>query len=824
MTARVADDHSNKPELLAPAGSADAAFAALQYGADAIYCGLPRFSARADAENITPAALNEIVGYAHSLSPRRRVYAAVNTLVLDRERAAIVPLLFDLADMGVDALIVQDAGVAAMARRFIPGVRLHASTQMAAHSVEGAKALKALGFARVVLARELTIAETRCIAAASGIEVETFVHGALCYSYSGLCLFSSHAMARSGNRGRCAYCCRDEFAREGDACGALPFSMKDLAVGARLDELAAAGVSSLKIEGRMKSPLYVAAVTDYYRRLIDGVLRGEEKARLEEDIRTIFSRPWTALYADGAARDPVVDPVNVGHRGAQVGTVESVSRDRFGRWLAFRTSRAIEKHDGIQVDLTRKARPVGFAVERLRHDGLPRKTESAAAVSAPAGARVEVLLPDDTPELPAGAPVYCSSSQAVKRSYPFQRPRPGVFRQRRPVRITVDMWPDRLHAVAVDTGNTEVRAEVSLAGPFDAARQAARTHEAFDQAFSRTGDTEWKVEPVEVNDPQKRFVPVSVLHNLRRELCAALSARRTAWREERAAGCCRQLDTAGPGPRVVSAPAWSVRAATPDTLAAVSACDPSPPAEAVWRLDPALGADAFAAGLGILAAFCRRNALRLALPAIVRASDAGPIRRLLGMAHELGIAKVEIGNVGGLQILADVVGPDWPRRMHVTADWTMYSTNRQAAAQWLDAGVRRVTLSPEDEGGNVEALVRALGQSASVIVCQYTPLFISETPPAFAGGASEESLRLRGRNGQSFVVRRDGRLYVTTDARPFCIADRLSALEAAGVAHLRVDLTYAPLEAAAAAAIWRAVRAGRCPPGSHDANYGRGLL
>jgi putative protease len=809
--------------LLAPAGSADAAFAALQYGADAVYCGLPRFSARADAENITLASLNAIVGYAHSLTPRRRVYAAVNTLVLDRERGEVAALLFDLADIGVDAFIVQDAGVAAIARRFVPGVRLHASTQMAAHSVEGVKALKSLGFARVVLARELTIDETRQIAAASGVEVETFVHGALCYSYSGLCLFSSHAMARSGNRGRCAYCCREEFAREGDSRGVLPFSMKDLAMGERLDELVAAGVTSLKIEGRMKSPLYVAAVTDYYRRLADGALRGEEKARVEEDLRTIFSRPWTTLYANGGAEAPVVDPVNVGHRGALVGSVESEKRDRFGRWLVFKTSRAIEKHDGIQVDLARQARPIGFAVERLRHDGL-RNSESASAVSAPAGARIEVLLPGDTPDLPAGAPVYCSSSQAVKRRYPFQRPRPGVFRQRRPVRIAVDLGADLLHAVAVDAANADVKAEVSLAGPFDAARQAAGTQDAFDQAFSRTGETEWKVESVEVNDPQKRFVPVSALHNLRRELCAALSARRTAWREERIAGCCRQLDASEAGPRVADAPAWSIRAATPDVLAAVSACDPSPPAEAVWRLDPELGSDAFAAGLGTLAGLCRRNALRLALPAVIRAADAVNVRRLLGMAHEFGIAKVEIGNVGGLQILADVVGPDWPRRLHVTADWTMYTTNRQAAAQWLDAGVRRVTLSPEDEGGNIEALARALGPAVSVIVCQYTPLFISETSPAVEGGEGAGSLRLKGRNGQTFVIRRDGRLFVTTDSRPFCIADRLAALEAAGAAHLRVDLTYASQDAAAAVAIWRAVRAGRCPPGSHDANYRRGLL
>jgi hypothetical protein len=188
------------------------------------------------------------------------------------------------------------------------------------------------------------------------------------------------------------------------------------------------------------------------------------------------------------------------------------------------------------------------------------------------------------------------------------------------------------------------------------------------------------------------------------------------------------------------------------------------------------------------------------------------------------LTKIEIGNVGGLQILADVVGSEWPIMLDVTADWTMYTTNRQAAKQWMAAGVHRVTLSPEDDGGNIETLVRALGERAVVVVCQFTPLFVSETPPAVPVTSDPDGLHLKGRGGQGFVVRRYGQRYVTTDARPFCIADRLPALEAAGVAHLRVDLTHAPQDQAAAVALWRAVRSGRCPPGSYDANYRRGLL
>jgi putative protease len=813
-----------KPELLAPAGGPDAAFAALKYGADAIYCGLPRFSARADAENFTLGTLNEVVGYSHSLTPRRRVYAAVNTLVLDCERPELLRMLFELADIGVDALIVQDAGVAAIARRFLPGMRLHASTQMAAHSVEGAKALKALGFARVVLARELSLGEIREVAAAAGIEVETFIHGALCYSYSGLCLFSSHAMGRSGNRGRCAYCCREAFEGAGAPDSVLPFSMRDLALGLCLDDLVASGAASLKIEGRMKSALYVASVTDYYRRLLDGDLRDDgDRMRVEEDLRTVFSRPWTVLYADGKPRSPVIDPVNVGHRGARIGVVEAVRQDRFGRWLAFRTARALEKHDGIQVDLPGQTRPFGFAVDRMRETVPSKVPNTKSAITVQAGARIEIRLPDDAPELPEGAPVYCASSQAVKRAYPAERPRPGVFRQRHEVRVTVDIGSDRLHAVAQATGCPEVKADVSLAGPFDAARQAEKTQETFRQAFERTGDTEWRVEAVAVGDPEKRFVPVSQIHGLRRELCGALSARRTAWQETHISDVVRELDAGVPPARVPGAATWSVRAGNPEVLLAVSASEPVAPDEVVWHLDPALTDDAFAAGLGKLAGLCRKDAVRLAVPPIVRSSEAEGVRRMLHAASESGLTKIEIGNVGGLQILADAVGADWPHMLDVTADWTLYVTNRQAAELWFGAGVRRVTLSPEDEGGNMDALVRALGERAAVILCQCTPLFISETPPAVFAPGDADGLRLKGKGGQVFVIRRDGRRYVTTDARPFCIADRLPALEAAGVSHLRVDLTHSSQDSAAAVALWRTVRSGRCPSGSHDGNYKRGL-
>src|SRR5262245_50026422 len=230
-------------ELLAPAGGPDSAFAAFHFGADAIYLGLKKFSARAEAENFTLDEVDEITAYAHSLTPRRRVFVTVNTLIRQDELGELVEAVAALDEIGVDALIVQDLGVYHLVRRHFPGLELHASTQLSVHNRAGAETLARLGFERVVLARELTFEEVRDVTATAGIETEVFIHGALCYSYSGLCLFSAQTLGRSGNRGKCAYSCRDSYEvtgapltlRDGspvrrDPRQGFPFSMKDLAL------------------------------------------------------------------------------------------------------------------------------------------------------------------------------------------------------------------------------------------------------------------------------------------------------------------------------------------------------------------------------------------------------------------------------------------------------------------------------------------------------------------------------------------------------------------------------------------------------------------
>lgn len=270
----------NHPEILAPAGSFEALTAAVNSGADAVYLGQKAFSARASASNFDGEELAHATALCHRFGAK--VYQAVNTVVFDQEITALKDCVHTACEAGVDAFIVQDLGVAALLRQWAPGVPLHASTQMTVTSLSGVLQAAELGFKRAVLARELTLEEIAAVAARSPIELEVFVHGALCMSVSGQCTLSAMIGSRSANRGGCAQPCRLPFSVKGN--GSADLSLKDLCALESLDRLADIGVSSFKIEGRMKRPEYVgAAVRAVYEKL-----HGEKPD--VETLRAVFSR------------------------------------------------------------------------------------------------------------------------------------------------------------------------------------------------------------------------------------------------------------------------------------------------------------------------------------------------------------------------------------------------------------------------------------------------------------------------------------------------------------------------------------------------------
>ena len=281
-------------ELLAPAGSMEALRAAVQNGANAVYLGCGMFNARQGAKNFTPETLAEAVKYCHIRGVS--VHLTLNTLVSDRETSAVTELIRHAAACGVDAFIVQDLNVIRLCQEIAPQVSLHGSTQMTIHSLPGVEFCAAMGMSRVVLSRELSREEIAYICAHSPIEIEVFAHGALCMCYSGQCYLSSVIGGRSGNRGRCAQPCRQSYGYT-HWQNKYPLSLKDNCLVEHLQDLSAMGVASIKLEGRMKRPEYVAAVTGVYRRALD---EQNVTHNMMQTLHTAFNRQgFTDGYYQG---------------------------------------------------------------------------------------------------------------------------------------------------------------------------------------------------------------------------------------------------------------------------------------------------------------------------------------------------------------------------------------------------------------------------------------------------------------------------------------------------------------------------------------------
>jgi len=813
-----------KTELLAPAGDLEAAYAAFYHGADAVYLGLQRFSARAEAANFSPEDLSEIVGFAHAASPRRSVFVAFNTLIQDQELDEAIETLVLLAATGVDAVIVQDLGVARLVRTYFPKLELHASTQLVIHNVAGAIAAHELGFSRVTLARELTLKEMAAIVREGGLDVEVFIHGALCYSYSGLCLYSSMLRGRSGNRGRCSYPCRDTFGQ----AKAYPFSMKDLALTGDVVKLREAGVFSFKIEGRKKSALYVAAVTQYYRKLLEGRLSVLEKRATEEEIKTIFSRPWTDLYLHSPRNREVTDSEVVGHRGAPIGLVEGIVRRGGSEWIQFKTQRCLERHDGIQTDVPGRGRPFGFPVDHLwlvSEHGKPQEE----VFEVPANRLVEVGLPREHPEIEPGAPLYCSSSQTVKQQYRFIRPKPGLHRVRMALNVVINASADKLEVVASLVDCEEQSAKASIPGPFEASRDAEGVEKAAQAAFGKLGETPFELANFTFDNPDNWFIPVSVFNRLRREVTSQLSESVAAQRH-----CVVQSVQLAEKPLMVSIPRkgsgllWSIKTDRMDHLTDMMAEDWQGLDEVVVEIqrDPL---PELRVGLAKWRAQVGADKIRLALPVLMREWERPDLQEKIKILQAEGWARWEAGALSSWPLLNMSLNTPLKGRP-LTADWAVYVTNRSAARQVLAMGASRFTLSPEDGNENMLSMLKQFGEFATVIVYQDTPLLISENCalaaqarrcPASSHCRTSEREWVSG-SGENVRMIQQGCRTVAINQVPYSLVGRLGELQKAGARYVRADFIHRRYEPAKVCEVWRALRQGHRVAG-YEGNYARGV-
>jgi putative protease len=373
-----------KPELLAPAGSLDAFEAAVAEGADAVYIGAPAFNARNLARHFSVAEIAAMIAFAHGRGVK--VYLAANSLVKEEELAAACDMLAMCQELKPDALIIQDLGLYHLAHNHFPDLPLHASTLMAAHNSVAVKHFGAMGFERVVLAREMTLPEIK-LACQQGVEIEVFVHGALCFAYSGLCLFSSYLGGKSGLRGRCVQPCRRRYTmlgQGGKVEAGYHFSMNDLSGLGSVPELARVGVRSLKIEGRMRSRNYVASVVRAYRLALDNLHDFEAVLpEAEKILDQAMGRQSTKGYFVSSQPVDALAPEHSGNIGLFLGRIGNHDKG----WATVKLQHGLRVGDRLRLHQEKSGERHSLTLKKIQSRGEQHQ-------EAPTGWKVEVFLGD----------------------------------------------------------------------------------------------------------------------------------------------------------------------------------------------------------------------------------------------------------------------------------------------------------------------------------------------------------------------------------------------------------------------------------------------
>lgn len=511
------------PELLAPAGSMNALKGAVKAGADAIYISGKNFGARQYADNFNKAQLEEAIDYAHL--NEKKVYITVNTLIFDDELEQVADYLFWLYTVGANAVILQDIGVASLCRELVPDLDMHASTQMTINNLEGVKWASEFGFKRVILARELSFQEVKEIVEKTGVDVELeiFAHGALCYCYSGQCILSSVIGGRSGNRGRCAQPCRKPYQllqgsmdKYGKFINPDPIqtyenyllSTKDLSLYPELDKIISNPVASLKIEGRMRSPEYVALVVSIYRKALDELAKNKWTPDEMEysKLKLAFNRGFTRGHLLETNKESVMGWETPGNRGLYLGKVvtEHKKNKPSNKILIKINSKLpdymLEKGDGV-VFISPDKHKYGMAIKQkpdyINPHKLPLYTKK---------------------EIPPGTKVYLTRDVSLSReaNQIIKGPSEGSG-------IPLDMnmtWDDNKPILEGKfTRNDGIKFNFKYKADFEmeTARKTPTTREQIFSQLKKTGGTPFIARNVKIDDPGNLFTPLSKLNSFRRE-------------------------------------------------------------------------------------------------------------------------------------------------------------------------------------------------------------------------------------------------------------------------------------------------------------------
>jgi putative protease len=516
-----------KPELLAPAGSMEALMAAVENGADAVYLGARAFSARGYASNFSEEELEKAIDYAHLRGVK--IYVTVNTLLKEGEMESALILLSRLREMGVDAIIIQDLGLIFLSRKYLPDLPLHASTQMTLHNSEGVGFVKDLGIERVVLSREVSLEDIREIKVRNAVEIEVFIHGALCISYSGQCLLSSLIGGRSGNRGYCAQPCRKKYrlycdGKQIQTSGSYLLSPKDLNTTSGLGAIIEAGIESFKIEGRMKRPEYVAGVARIYRRLIDRYLKDPAGYSVSEEEREIltqlFNRGFTSGYFFGNPRGKLMSRENPHNRGISAGTV--LSYDRRTKLLRIKLSNPLRLGDGIMVENAETRPEDKGKIISLMYTG------KGPAYSAGKGEVVEI--PFDS-RAPSGSTVYRTHDKKLMDSLKKES-EPGALRSKIPIYLTATITlgkPARLEVTDRDSNIVTLESDYLV----EKAERSPTSKAQIEKQLTKLGNTLFEAAELKVNVGEDIFIPLGQLNDLRTKAVSELeNLRISKWKRK----------------------------------------------------------------------------------------------------------------------------------------------------------------------------------------------------------------------------------------------------------------------------------------------------
>ena len=781
----------SRPELLAPAGDWDCVRAAIENGADAVYFGLDvGFNARARAANFPLEDLPRLMQTLHLRGLKG--YATLNVLVFSDELAEFARVIEAVADAGVDAVLVQDVGAARLIRELRPELPLHASTQMTLTSAESIALAESLGIERVVVARELSIDEIRSIRCQTPMELEVFVHGALCVAYSGQCLTSESLGGRSANRGQCAQACRLPYdlvcdGRDvdlGDQKYLL--SPQDLAAYALAPELIEAGVSSFKIEGRLKTPEYVANITRHYRTAIDTAVAGRPVVftpREVEEMELSFSRGFSPGWLQGCDHKMLVPATSSAKRGVRIGTIAAVSRGR----VAVDLVGSVKRGDGVAFDSGATSdEAVGGRVFEVFQAGRSLTDPVAAG-------RVELTFGPNAVDfavLKPGQAVWKTDDPALtsRLRKTFAN---GELKRQQPVDLVVTAAvgePLRVRAVLASGAACEVVSEERAAEaekyPLDEATLRAQ--------LGRLGATPFALRGLEATITGRPMLPLSVLGRVRREMVAGLEAAV----DDGFASTVAPKPIPRLPPRAFGGHVHNSASTTPAAVPAVRIL--------VRSLDQlravlAIGERSLYADFADIRQYREAIALvreaggRLypATPRIQKPDEMG-IFALLAKQQPDGVL---VRNFGGLRFFQGAGLP-------VVADFSLNVTNERSAEFFMAEGVERVTASYDLNREQLLALVAATPPEwLEVVIHQHMPMFHMEhcvfcavlspgTNKTNCGRPCDEHVvKLRDRIGVEHPLTADvGCRNTLYNAVPQSAAEAVPALLSRGVRQFRVEL------------------------------------